>query len=51
MEFGRLKLEQLKKAYRRAVAENEKIMFFDGHELVTGYAKYLIEYLEERLPR
>ena len=41
-------LERFKKALAKA---NGKNFTFDGHEFVSGYAKYLIDYLEEKLSR
>ena len=38
--FSRLQTEYLK-----AVKNSEEIFIFDGNELLTNYAKYLIEYL------
>lgn len=40
-------LERFKKAHAEA---NGKNFTFDGHEFVSNYAKYLIEYLEPRFP-
>jgi hypothetical protein len=42
------KLKRFKKVYSKAVAENEESFFFEGNEFVTGYAKYLIEYLSPK---
>lgn len=39
---------ELKKLYAQAVKQGEKIFVFQEHELLTAYAKYLIESLEER---
>ena len=36
---------RLKKEYQRSVDNNVEVFVFDGHELLTEYAKYLIEYL------
>ena len=38
--------ERLRLAYQTAKDNNSKSFIFDGHELVTGYAKYLLEYLD-----
>jgi len=46
MEFTKAKLIKLKRAYTNAVKDKKDIFTFEGAELVTGYAKYLIEYLE-----
>jgi hypothetical protein len=45
------KLESFKKAYKHAVSADEDRFMFEGHEYVLGYAKYLIEYLEDGLRR
>ena len=37
--------QRLKKEYQRSVDNNVEIFVFDGHELLTSYAKYMIEYL------
>lgn len=51
INWNRPMLERFKAAYKEAV-ENDQIAFtFDGNEFVTGYAKYLIEYLEGVLPK
>jgi len=36
---------KLKKEYQNAVNTSKNIFIFDGNELLTTYAKYLIEYL------
>lgn len=45
IEFTKDKFEQFKVAYNKAVEEGVKSFFFDGHEFLVSYAKYLIEYL------
>lgn len=37
---------RLKKEYDNSVKNNISVFLFDGHELLTEYAKYLIEYLK-----
>jgi len=39
-------LKDLKRAYNRAVKNEQETFDFQGDELVTAFAKYLIEYLE-----
>ena len=39
-------IKSLKAAYLKAVDENRDMFVYKGHELLTQYAKYLIEYLE-----
>jgi hypothetical protein len=41
-------LVEFKKAYSRAVEVKCTRFIFDGRGYLTGYAKYLIEYLEEK---
>lgn len=37
-------------AYEEAVRQHKDVFTFDGHEFVTSYAKYLLMYLNERMP-
>lgn len=48
MEFDRKKVLLLRQRYERAVQEGEKQFTFDGEELLTAYAKYMLEYLERQ---
>ena len=41
-------LEELKKAYNKALMEEEETFMFQNSKLYTGYAKYLIQYCEIR---
>lgn len=47
--WNKAKMNRLRKLYEKAVAENQETFIFkdDGkdHELVTNYAKYLLQYL------
>jgi hypothetical protein len=43
------KYRRFKVAYNSAVAANQEHFNFDGHEFVTSYAKYLLEFLRETL--
>lgn len=45
IDFTPEKLEELKKLYSNAVATGSEVLIFDGSEVLTTYAKYLIEYL------
>ncbi len=47
--MNRSKLEKLRTAYLEALDKTVEIFTFEGHELVPGYAKYLIQYLETKL--
>jgi len=44
-------LPKLKRAYNKAVKEGKESFMFEDAELVTSYAKYLIEYFESLLKR
>lgn len=46
MEMTREKLESLKRHYKSAVEKKKETFEFEGRQLMTGYAKYMIEYLE-----
>ena len=41
------KLARLKEAYAAADKRRRDAFKFDGHTFYTGYAKYLIEYVEQ----
>lgn len=43
-------LERFKRTFKQAEANAADSFMFDGKEFVTLYAKYLIEYLETKLP-
>lgn len=43
------KRDQLRAAYNQAVENNEDIFVFEGNELVTDYAKYLLMHLDDVL--
>jgi len=45
ISFDKQKLSDLKKQYDKAVADKKESFIFEGKELLTAYAKYLIEYL------
>lgn len=49
VEFDRQKLDRLKQRYNEAVKNGEELFVFEGGEYVIGYAKHVIEYLEQRL--
>lgn len=44
-----MKLKELKKAYDKAVKENKETFEIEDVLLLTAYAKYLIQYLEETM--
>lgn len=41
--------QRLHTAYNQAVADQAEIIEFEGLQMVTNYAKYLLEYLDGRL--
>lgn len=46
--FTRKKLKALTRRYNEAVEKKEEQFVFEGSELLTAYAKYLIQYLESQ---
>lgn len=38
--------DAFKEAYNKAVEEDKHDFFFNGHQFLTSYAKYLIEYYD-----
>ena len=51
MKFDRDKLADLKRKWEDAVAAGVLYFNLDGQVFYTGYAKYLIQYLEQELKR
>jgi precorrin-3B methylase len=54
ISFDRPRLNNLKKAYSAAQTEGkgkDDTFVFDGDTYVLGYAKYVIEYLDDQLPK
>jgi hypothetical protein len=47
--FTKDKLSYLKRRYNKAVKDKEEVFIFEGKEILTSFAKYLIEYLELHL--
>lgn len=47
--FNKAKLKELKRLYNIALKEGAESFKYEGHEILTSYAKYLIEYLTGRL--
>ena len=45
MSFTLDTYQRLKVAYNKARQNNLEVFTFDNHDLLTDYAKYLIEYL------
>ncbi len=46
INFTREKVQQLQAAYDKCVAEGKEQFTFEGHEILTAYAKYLLMYLK-----
>ena len=42
-------VKRLKTRYGEAVLKAEQEFTFEGRDYITGYAKYLLEYLENKL--
>lgn len=47
--FDRAKLKRLKRAYKAAHENGKEVFIFEGREILTSYAKYMIEYLNRQL--
>lgn len=47
--FDQETFKKLKQEYKKAVENQQEIFVFQGHELLTQYAKYIIEYLTSKL--
>ena len=43
--FTKETFESLKQSYNRASKNNEEVFNFQGNQILTQYAKYLIDYL------
>lgn len=48
IQFTRPMLESLKEAYQQALNNRQDVFIWEGHEMLVAYAKYLIEFLEQR---
>jgi hypothetical protein len=46
INFNIFDLNRLKAKYKEAVEKKQEMFLFDQEEILTSYAKYLIEYLE-----
>lgn len=49
--FSRKTLETMKKHWAQAKKDKQNSFEVNGHRFLTAYAKYLIDYLDERLPK
>lgn len=46
LSFNQPTYTRFKKVYTSAVRNNIEVFEFEGHEFLTAYAKYVIEYLK-----
>ena len=51
IEFNRAKLKALKRDYQAALKNNQIVFTFEGTQLLTDYAKYMIDHLTYTLYR
>jgi hypothetical protein len=51
VNFDYAMLQRFKRAFKKATKESKEVFIFEGNEFVIGYAKYLIEYLEEQFKK
>lgn len=49
INFTRQKKEALRHAYNAAVKSGSETFMFEGHEIVVGYAKYLLMFLDKNV--
>lgn len=49
INFDRPKLERFKAARDAAIQTDKQVFMFEDREVLVTYAKYMIEYLEQRL--
>lgn len=49
IEFTAEKLERLREAFEKAIKEEKDIFEFEGNQIYVSYAKYLIQYLKQKL--
>lgn len=49
IEFDLKKYNQMKTAYNQALADGHDAFVFEGHDFLTAYAKYMLEYIHGRL--
>lgn len=43
--------QRLKNEYNKSVQNNLEVFTFDNHELLTDYAKYMVQYLSEKFEK
>lgn len=49
VNWDRPMLDRFKMEYEKVRGGSDEVFQFEGNEYVVGYAKYLIEYLEQKL--
>ena len=50
INFDPDKLAEFKKALSGAIAEKKEVFVFEEHEFLVSYARYLVEYLDTKVP-
>ena len=48
LQFNRRRVGELQAAYDQAVENNLETFIFQGEELLTAYAKYMLQFLKSR---
>lgn len=48
ISFNQKSFKNFKSEYNSAVKNGVEIFTFEGHEFLTSYAKYMIEYLKSK---
>ena len=48
LQFNRRRVGELQAAYDQAVENNQEQFTFQGEELLTAYAKYMLQFLKSR---
>lgn len=51
LEFTPDLYEKLKKEYNKALEEEQESFEFEGREVLTNYAKYMVEYLNTQFKK
>ena len=51
LTFSKDRLVRLKDSYAEAISEGRDEFTFDGYDFLVGYAKYLIEYLDNHFEK
>jgi len=51
LNWTKNKLNEFEEIYKKALKDNNVDFMFEDHKFLTAYAKYLIEYLEDRFKK